>query len=97
MSGDAVGIRENGENRIKAAIADMDAGVNDVEIVEIVDAAPGIHDRCLWIVAHTAGASLMLAAAEVPAGQVSPDLDGAGLLEPGIRLCGHHVGNLHGV
>ena len=67
MSGNAVSVRENGKDRIKAAVADVDAGVNDVEIVKIVDAAPGIDNRCFGIVSHAAGAGLMLAAAEVPA------------------------------
>jgi len=69
-SGNPVGVRENSEDRIEAAIGDVDAGINDVEIVEIVDAAPGIDDRSFGIAAHAAGASLMLAAAEIPAREV---------------------------
>jgi len=97
VGGNAVGVRENGEDRIKAAIADMNAGINYVEVVEIVHAAPGIDDGCFRIVAHAACAGLMLAAAKVPAREVSPGLDSAGFLEPGFRFRGHEVGNFHRV
>jgi len=97
VSGSAVGVGENGEGGIEAAVGDVDAAVNHVEVVGIVDAAPGIDDGCFGIIAHAAGASLMLAAADAVAGNTSPGLDGAGFLEPGLRLCGHDAGNFQSV
>ena len=64
MRADAIGVGEDGENGIEAAVGDVDAGVDHVEVVDIVDAAPGIDDGGFGIVSHAAGAGLMLAAAQ---------------------------------
>ena len=97
MSSGAVGVGENGEHRIEAAIGDVDAAVNHVEIFGIVDAAPGIDDGSFGIIAHAAGAGLMLPAADAIAGEIAPSLDGAGFLEPSLRSCGHDAGNFQSV
>src|SRR5208283_2316178 len=86
-------VGKNGKDGIEAAVGDVDAAVNHVEVVGIVDAAPGIDDGGFGVVAHAAGASLMLAAADAVTRDTSPGLDGAGFLEPGLRLRGHDSGN----
>src|SRR5208337_3230016 len=97
VSGGAVGVGENGEDGIEAAVGDVDAAVNHVEIVGVVYAAPGIDDGSFGIVAHAAGAGLMLPATDAVAGEIAPSLDRAGFLEPSLRSCGHDAGNFQSV
>ena len=64
MSGGPVRIGKNGEDGIESAISDVDAAVHHIEIVGIVNAAPGIDDGGFGIAAHAASAGLMLATAD---------------------------------
>ena len=67
--GGAVGDGHDGQHRIEAAVGDVDAAVDHEQVVIVVDPAVLIDDRGLGIVAHAAGAGLVLAAAEAGAGQ----------------------------
>src|SRR5258705_11924984 len=94
-------IRPTGKNRqskntrggFDPAVGDMHRAVGDVQIVVAVDTAVAIHHRCLWIIAHAAGAGLMLAAADSQGGWVAPRLGFARGAQPLAPARGHERGS----
>ena len=64
----AIGVRQDSQRRIEAAIGDVHAGVDHINIVDIMKLAVAVHHRSLRIVAHAAGPRLVLSAAQRIAG-----------------------------
>ena len=54
---------ENSEDGIEAAVSYVDATINNENIFNVVDATVRVDNRSFGIIAHAAGAGLMLAAA----------------------------------
>ena len=62
----------DGQRGIEPTIVHVHAAIDHEEIVHVVDPAVLIDHRSLGIVAHAAGAGLVLAAAQARAGQERP-------------------------
>ena len=59
---------------IEAAVGDVQTSIGHEEVVDFMDLAVSVRHRGFRVVAHAAGAGLVLAAAESQAGHVAPRL-----------------------
>src|ERR1035441_5512325 len=87
--------RHDGEDRIESAVGDMDAAVDDIEVVNVMDATVFVDDGSLRVVAHPARAGLVLAATgAVTRSPVEGDGRGsAGFLQPRFGLRREELGS----
>src|SRR5215813_691572 len=85
----AIRDRHDGQHWIETAIRYVDAAVDYVKVVEIVDAAERIYHRRLRVSAHTAGSRLVLSAAQPPAGNFHPGAFRPRGPEPRLGLARH--------
>src|SRR5262245_27544522 len=93
----AIGEGEDGEDGVETAVGDVGRAVGDKEIVVAVDATVGIDDGGTRIVAHAAGAGLVLAAVQIQARRVAPGLDRAGRVYPVARAVLQEGGGADGL
>ena len=84
--GGAIGDGHDGEDRIEAAVGDVDAAIDTKRLSMPCTWQCGIDHGSFGIVAHAAGAGLVLAAAQAFAGQFGPGSAGAGFLSQAARL-----------
>ena len=60
----AEGESHNRQDRIEAAVGDMQRAIYDIEVVMPMHAAPLVSNRRLRVVAHATGAGLVLTATQ---------------------------------
>src|SRR5215212_12131746 len=73
----------------------MHRAIGDVQIVVAVDSAVAIHHGCLRVVAHTAGAGLVLPATDPQTWRLAPDLGRARGAQPFVRARLHEAGRAY--
>src|SRR5579884_4498319 len=97
MLGGAEGQRHDRQDRIEAAVSDMEGSVHYVEVIVSVDAAPFIGDGGARVVAHAAGSRLMLACAQAEAGRIAPDAPRPASPQPLLGALPHELRRAHGL
>ena len=94
MVGNPVAQGHDGQDRIEATIGDMQTAVGNEQIVDLVHLPETVGNRGLGVIAHAAGAGLMLAAAQTQAQPRPPDPYRAGFLDDGLGLGGEEFADL---
>ena len=88
--------RHNGQDQVESAVCDMERAIHYEKIFVIVDAAPFVRHGSFRIMAHAAGARLMLAAAQNQSGAVTPHPFAAARAHPLFTARAHQLSSRHG-
>src|SRR5690242_157546 len=90
------GERHNRQHRIEATVCYMERPIYDEQIVVIVNASPFVRNGTIRIVAHAAGAGLMLSPAQYQTRLCTPNLFTTTGAHPFLAALSHELSGFDG-